>query len=55
MRVILAILAILCGVALVIKLATGDLTPEQVAGIGIIFLGVAFFVPDTFPNWGPRP
>ncbi len=48
MRLVFVILAILCGVVLVIKMATGDLQPTQVAGIGIIFAALAAVAPGNF-------
>lgn len=49
MRFVLVILAILCGIALVLKLDTGTLDPTQVAGIGLIFLGLAVVAPANWP------
>lgn len=49
MRFILVILAIICGIALIIKLDTGTLDPQQVAGIGLVFLGLAVVAPANWP------
>ena len=39
MRLICAILALLCGIALLIKMDTGTLTPDQVAAAALRGLG----------------
>ena len=49
MRYIFVILAILCGIALLIELDTGTLAAVQVAGIGIIFAALAAVAPSTWP------
>lgn len=50
MRFVLVILAILCGVALLVKLDTGTLEATQVAGVGIILAALAVVAPDS---WRP--
>lgn len=50
MRYLVVVLAILCGIVLLLKIATGTLDVSQVAGIGLILLAVAFFLPATWPN-----
>ena len=52
MAYIFVVLAILCGVVLLIKIDTGTLEPIQVAGIGIIFAALAAVAPA---NWPSRP
>ena len=54
MRFLAALLAILCGIALLIKLDTGTLTPDQLTGIAILLLGIAMFLPEGFPAFPPR-
>ncbi len=54
MRLIAAILVILIGIALIIKMATGSLGPDQLTGIAILLIGIAFFLPEGFPNWPAR-
>ena len=49
MSFIALIVAVLCGIALVINLDTGSLTELQVAGIGIIALVVAGIAPSSWP------
>lgn len=49
MSFIALIVAVLCGIALVIDLDTGSLDALQVAGIGIIALVVAGLAPAKFP------
>lgn len=48
MRYLAVLFAIICGVVLVIKPDTGTLDPGQIAGIGLILLGVAFFLPAAW-------
>lgn len=43
------IVAVLCGIALIIELDTGSLEPIQVAGIGIIALIIGVVAPRTWP------
>lgn len=50
MRFVLVILAILCGICLALKIATGTLDAQQVAGVGIICAALAAIAPA---NWGP--
>ncbi len=50
MRYLAVVLAVLCGIALVIKAGTGTLDPGQIAGIGVILLAIAFFLPTSWPN-----
>lgn len=50
MRFVFVILAILCGVALGIKLDTGTLDATQVAGTGIIFAALATVAPASWPS-----
>ena len=45
MKLIAVIIAVLCGVALVIQLDTGTLSAVQVAGLGIISAAAASVVP----------
>lgn len=45
MKLVLVIAACACGVALVIKLATGTVDPLQVAGVGIICAALAVIAP----------
>jgi hypothetical protein len=45
LRIVFVILAILCGIALVIQLDTGSLNATQVAGLGIIFAASATVAP----------
>lgn len=49
MSFVALIIAVLCGIVLVIGMDTGTLTELQVAGIGIIALVVAGLAPATFP------
>jgi hypothetical protein len=49
MNIIFAILAILCGVVLLLGMDTGDLEPIKVAGVGIIFAALAAITPRTWP------
>lgn len=51
MRFIFVILALLCGIALLLKIATGTLDANQVAGLGIIFLCLAVVSPVAWPTW----
>ncbi len=51
MRFLAAIIIVLIGIALAIKLDTGTLSAVQVTGIGFIIVGIAFFLPPTWPNW----
>jgi hypothetical protein len=48
MRFVLVILAILCGICLLLKIATGTLDAQQVAGIGIIFTALATIAPVSW-------
>ncbi len=41
MKIVCAVIAVLCGVVDVIGMATGSVTPIQVAGFGIIFAALA--------------
>jgi hypothetical protein len=50
MRFVLVILAVLCGIALLIELDTGTLEAVQVAGIGIICAALATVAPSTWPS-----
>lgn len=50
MRYLFVVLAVIVGCALLIKLDTGTLDPVQLAGIGIILLGVAIVSPPTWPS-----
>ena len=50
MRFVLVILAILCGICLLLKIATGTLEPDQIAGIGIILLALAIVAPINWPT-----
>lgn len=45
MKLVLVVGAVLCGVALLIKLSTGDLQPTQVAGVGIVLSALAVVAP----------
>ena len=50
MKFVLVILAVLCGIALLIELDTGTLAANQVAGIGIIFAALATVAPASWPS-----
>ena len=50
MRFVLVILAILCGICLALKIATGTLDAQQVAGIGIICVALAVVAPLSWPT-----
>ncbi len=50
MRYLVAVLAVLCGIVLLLKIATGTMDGSQIAGVGIILLALAFFLPATWPN-----
>ncbi len=50
MRFILVVIAVLIGIALCIKLDTGTLDASQVAGVGIICLGIAIVSPLGWPS-----
>lgn len=50
MRELLVLFAIICGVVLALHIGTGDLKPEQVTGVGLILLGVAFYAPSAWPR-----
>lgn len=50
MRYLFVLLAILCGICLVLKIATGTVDPVQLAGVGVILLGLAIVSPATWPN-----
>ncbi len=52
MGFLLAIVAFFCGLALAIHLGTGDLKPEQVAGIGIMLVSVALMIGAALPAGG---
>lgn len=45
MKLVLVIGAVICGVVLGIHVDTGDLRPEQVAGVGIILAALAHVIP----------
>lgn len=45
MKIVLVIIAVLCGLALCIQLDTGSLSATQVAGAGIIAAALAHVVP----------
>lgn len=49
MSLIFLIIAVLCGIVLIVEIDTGNLTPLQVAGIGIISLAIAGVVPTSWP------
>ncbi len=49
---IAAIVAVLCGIVLIIEVDTGNLDGLQVAGIGLLAAIVAFFSPRTWPPVG---
>jgi glucose uptake protein GlcU len=51
MSFIALIVAVLCGIALLINLDTGDLTDKQVMGIAIIALVVAGIAPAATWPW----
>lgn len=52
MRYLFLLFAIICGVCLLLKVNTGTLDPGQVAGAGIILLGLAIVSPAEWPaNW----
>lgn len=50
MGAVFALVALACGVALVIKLDTGTLDAVQVTGIGLISLACAFFAGVSWPS-----
>lgn len=50
MRFLFVLLAILCGIVVLIKMSTGDLSSEQVLAIAVILLGVAVVAPRTWPT-----
>ncbi len=52
MGFLFAILAFFCGLALAIHLVTGDLKPEQVAGIGLMLISAAVMVGAAIPAGG---
>ena len=45
MKIVLVIIAVLCGLALCIELDTGTLSSVQVAGVGIIAAAAAHVCP----------
>ncbi len=49
MSFIALIVAILCGIVLVLEIETGNLSELQVAGVGLIALVVAGAAPASFP------
>lgn len=49
MSFVALVVAVLCGIALVINLDTGSLSAQEVTGIGIIALVVAGLAPVSFP------
>lgn len=46
---IFLIIALLCGIVLIIEMPTGSLQPAQVAGIGILSLCIGVVAPRTWP------
>ncbi len=48
MGYVLILGAILAGVSVLIKAGTGTLTTEQVLAIGVIFVALAYLVPDSW-------
>lgn len=50
MRYLFVLLAILCGIALIAKMATGTIDPQQLAGIGVVLLGLAVVSPAGWPS-----
>lgn len=49
MNLIFVVLAVLCGVVLLIEMDTGNLEPFQIAGLGIIFAALASLAPGGWP------
>ncbi len=49
LNLVALIVAVLCGIVLIIEVDTGNLTAGQVAGIGIIALAVAG-APRSWPS-----
>ena len=49
MSFVALLVAVLCGIALLVNIDTGDLTDKQVTGIAIIALVVAGVVPSKWP------
>ena len=45
MRLILAALAVMCGIVLIFGLDTGELSQMDVAGVGIVFAALATVAP----------
>ena len=45
MNLVFLVIAVLCGIALLIELDTGSLEPFQVAGAGILSLAIAGLAP----------
>ncbi len=52
MGFLLAILAFFCGLALALHFSTGDLKPEQVAGVGLMCISAAVMIGAAIPSGG---
>ncbi len=50
MGFIAAIIAVLCGIVLIIEVDTGNLSLFQVAGVGLLAAICAGFLPRSWPN-----
>lgn len=54
MNIIGLIVAVLCGIVLIVEEDVGSLSQMQIAGIGIIALVVAGLAPATWPWRNPQ-
>ncbi len=46
-----ALVAVVCGVVILIHMPTGDLKTDQIIGIGLICAGAAYLAGGTAPAW----
>ncbi len=52
MGLLLAIIAFFCGLALIFNFGTGELNPQDVAGVGICCVALAILVGAAIPTSG---